>query len=63
MKKQWLVMGSLVTIIVVALACEKILPGKPADDAILDGPIDGLTGEQHQMFLRGMWRLTMMYLP
>lgn len=53
MKKQWLVMGSLVTILMAALACEKILPGKPADDAILDGPIAGLTGEQHLMFLRG----------
>ena len=53
MQKKWVVMGSLITIIVAALACEKILPGAPADDSILDGPIDGLTGEQHQRFLRG----------
>ncbi|MBO9203734.1 MULTISPECIES: di-heme oxidoredictase family protein [Niastella] len=53
MKKQWLVMGALITVILVAIACEKILPGAPAHDSILDGPIEGLTGEQHQLFLRG----------
>lgn len=35
------------------LSCEKILPGKPQDDEILDGPIEGLTQEQHRIFLRG----------
>ncbi|HEY1202288.1 MAG TPA: di-heme oxidoredictase family protein, partial [Niastella sp.] len=53
MAKKWMVMGSLITIIVAALACEKMLPKAPADDEILDGPVEGLTGEQHQMFLRG----------
>lgn len=53
MAKKWVVMGSLITIIVAALACEKMLPKAPADDEILDGPVEGLTGEQHQMFLRG----------
>jgi CxxC motif-containing protein (DUF1111 family) len=53
MVKKWMVMASLITVIMAALACEKILTAKPAGDAILDGPIDGLTGEQHKMFLRG----------
>jgi CxxC motif-containing protein (DUF1111 family) len=53
MTKKWMVMGSLITIILAALACEKIMTGTPAGDATLDGPVDGLTGEQHQMFLRG----------
>lgn len=53
MSKKWVVMGSLIAIIVAAIACEKILPKTPADDEILDGPVEGLTGEQHQMFLRG----------
>src|ERR1043165_544534 len=53
MAKKWVVMGSLITIIVAALACEKMLPKATADDEILDGPVEGLTGEQHQMFLRG----------
>lgn len=35
------------------LACEKILSKAPTDEDILDGPIDGLTGEQNAVFLRG----------
>lgn len=53
MTKKWLVTGALITVILVALACEKIMTEKPAGDATLDGPVDGLTGEQRQMFLRG----------
>ena len=48
-----MVMGTLIAIILAALACEKMLPKAPANDEILDGPVEGLTGEQHQMFLRG----------
>lgn len=33
--------------------CEKLLPPAPADDALLDGPIVGLTPEQNAQFLRG----------
>src|SRR4026208_398768 len=53
MGKKWVVMGSLITIILAALACDKALTKLPADDEILDGPVEGLTGEQHQVFLRG----------
>ncbi len=35
------------------VACQKLLPGAPADDELLDGPIEGLTGAQHAVFLRG----------
>lgn len=34
-------------------ACEKALPRAPADDSVLDGPLEGLTNEQHKIFLRG----------
>lgn len=34
-------------------SCEKIIPGAPADDEILDGPIEGLTPEQNRIFLSG----------
>ncbi|GEP98555.1 di-heme oxidoredictase family protein [Chitinophaga cymbidii] len=34
-------------------ACEKALPRPPADDDVLDGPIEGLTHEQNKIFLRG----------
>jgi CxxC motif-containing protein (DUF1111 family) len=53
MTKKGMVMGTLIAIVLAALACEKMLPKAPADDAILDGPIEGLTGEQHQLFIRG----------
>ena len=35
------------------IACSKVLPGTPPDDELLDGPVEGLTGEQNQVFLRG----------
>ena len=35
------------------ISCDKLLPYTPADDAILDGPIEGLTPEQRRIFLRG----------
>jgi CxxC motif-containing protein (DUF1111 family) len=50
MKKTFVI---LVLIAAVVVACKKILPGLPTDDAILDGPIEGLTGEQKAIFLRG----------
>ena len=35
------------------ISCDKLLPYAPADDEILDGPIEGLTPEQRRIFLRG----------
>ena len=34
-------------------ACEKLLPPVPADDDLLDGPVEGLSTEQNALFLRG----------
>ncbi len=34
-------------------ACQKLLPGAPADDQILDGPVAGLTTGENALFLRG----------
>ena len=36
-----------------ASACDALLPGTPADDQLLDGPIGDLTPEQNAQFLRG----------
>lgn len=46
------------TVIIFALlaavaACSKVLPGAPPEDELLDGPVEGLTGEQNLIFLRG----------
>jgi|CXWL01.1.fsa_nt_gi CxxC motif-containing protein (DUF1111 family) len=35
------------------IACQKLLPGAPADNEILDGPVEGLTDEQNTIFLKG----------
>ena len=37
----------------IALGCDKILPKLPADDSVLDGPVEGLTSEQRAQFLLG----------
>ena len=53
MNRQFRVISGIVLILVLYVSCIKLLPGEPADDQILDGPIDGLTAEQKIMFLRG----------
>lgn len=45
-----LVLSVLITGII---SCGKLMPEAPADDEILDGPMEGLTPEQRRIFLRG----------
>lgn len=45
-----IIIGCLIGI---GTSCEKIIPNAPADDEILDGPIEGLTPEQNRLFLNG----------
>lgn len=40
-------------VVVAAVACTKLLPGAPADDELLDGPVAGLSNEQNRQFLAG----------
>ncbi len=35
------------------IACNKIIPGLPADDQVLDGPVEGLSFEENRRFLAG----------
>ncbi len=35
------------------VSCEKVLPGGPVDNELLDGPMSGLTIEQQNLFLKG----------
>jgi CxxC motif-containing protein (DUF1111 family) len=37
----------------VFLACRKITPSLPADEEVLDGPVEGLTSEERLLFLKG----------
>ncbi|MEO8590047.1 MAG: di-heme oxidoredictase family protein [Flavobacteriales bacterium] len=48
-RSSWIILVPVLT----AVGCSKFEPIAPADDALLDGPVEGLTGEQHAMFLRG----------
>jgi CxxC motif-containing protein (DUF1111 family) len=43
----------IVFVMITGVACEKILLKAPKDDEILDGPVEGLTAEQNNIFLRG----------
>lgn len=53
MKKS--IVGIVIVLIVYASisACQKLLPPAPADNEILDGPIEGLTDAQRHVFLQG----------
>jgi CxxC motif-containing protein (DUF1111 family) len=53
MRKQWIVMGIFTLVVAVLLGCEKLMPGLPGDDETLDGPVEGLTPQQMQVFLAG----------
>lgn len=48
--KKTLVLGIILGVII---SCNKLLPSAPAEDEILDGPVEGLTAEQRAIFLRG----------
>ncbi|MES2005549.1 MAG: di-heme oxidoredictase family protein [Bacteroidota bacterium] len=52
-KRQILLILILLVSVAVMVSCNKLLPGLPADDSVLDGPVEGLSGEQNQAFLRG----------
>jgi CxxC motif-containing protein (DUF1111 family) len=51
--KKIYLLGLTIATIVFISACEKILPSAPADDELLDGPINGLTYNQNAQFLKG----------
>lgn len=40
-------------LIIAGVTCEKVLPKTPENDKILDGPVEDLTPEQNNIFLRG----------
>ncbi|MBP8824415.1 MAG: c-type cytochrome [Flavobacteriales bacterium] len=43
----------LIALGLLAAGCAKLLPEAPAEDQLLDGPVPGLSGEQHARFLAG----------
>jgi len=53
MNRQFRVLLILIILVAGYISCSKLLPKAPADDEILDGPVEGLTPEQNKRFLRG----------
>ncbi|MHB1179423.1 MAG: di-heme oxidoredictase family protein [Daejeonella sp.] len=53
MQNKWIVIILIACLIAAGTSCEKIIPGAPDDDELLDGPIEGLTPEQNRIFLNG----------
>ena len=53
MRNKLKVITGIFLFILVAIGCQKFLPQLPADDAVLDGPVEGLNHEQSAAFLRG----------
>ncbi len=53
MRKTTVALIFLALIFIGINACQKLLPPAPAENEILDGPIEGLTNEQRQIFLDG----------
>jgi CxxC motif-containing protein (DUF1111 family) len=51
--KKFLTLFSIIIIIAAAVSCRKLLPQSVPEEQLLDGPVEGLTGEQHAQFLRG----------
>jgi CxxC motif-containing protein (DUF1111 family) len=52
-KKQVLFIFIIVLTVTGLIACEKLLPKAPADDSVLDGPVEGLTSQEAAQFIRG----------
>jgi CxxC motif-containing protein (DUF1111 family) len=53
MKKVYIVITGIVLSVVLMQACSKLQPAAPADDTLLDGPVEGLSYEQNRQFLNG----------
>lgn len=53
MRRLYILLLSLLGCFVIISSCKKLEPQAPREDQLLDGPVDGLTADQNQMFLRG----------
>lgn len=49
--EKWLV--SVLSVLIVLISCHKLLPKAPEEAEVLDGPIEGLTDQEAQRFLKG----------
>ncbi len=52
-KRYILIISFLILAVTFIVSCEKLLPALPANDELLDGPVDGLSTEEQKQFLNG----------
>jgi CxxC motif-containing protein (DUF1111 family) len=53
MKKTTKVLLVIISFTITITACQKLLPPAPADDEILDGPVEGLSQQENAQFIAG----------
>lgn len=53
MRRSFKIIFGLTFLVALGVSCQKLFPGSPDDNQLLDGPVEGLTGEQHAQFLAG----------
>ena len=53
MRNKYIFISILLLVVFALSSCEKFSPAAPAEDEILDGPVEGLTLGQTAQFLRG----------
>lgn len=51
--KKTIILSIIILSITGIVACQKILPKSPPEDALLDGPVEGLSYEENRRFLAG----------
>lgn len=51
--KKTILLSLIILSITAIVACQKILPKTPPEDALLDGPVEGLSYEENRRFLAG----------
>jgi CxxC motif-containing protein (DUF1111 family) len=51
--KQLLIIVGIALLVAGVASCEKLMTKAPAEDSILDGPVEGLTSEQLNQFIKG----------
>jgi CxxC motif-containing protein (DUF1111 family) len=52
-KKTYIILATIIAAVVLIQACSKLGPAAPADDELLDGPVEGLSYEQNRQFVAG----------
>lgn len=53
MQKKWISVLMICSLVIMILSCQELIPGAPEEDALLDGPIEGLTFAESRQFLAG----------